>query len=116
MKKLFLNNAVIKDLHLDNYDIAVYIALRSLFDTQIASQIITFNMIAYILYGNRNYTKYTVNHIKAALEKFLRVKSSLPKSIYLSEPLARFIQINFKKQLTQKPKCAAALVTDSIKR
>lgn len=47
---------------------------------------------------------------------FLRVKSSLPKSIYLSEPLARFIQINFKKQLTQKPKCAAALVTDSIKR
>ncbi len=46
----------------------------------------------------------------------LRVKSSLPKSIYLSEPLARFIQINFKKQLTQKPKCAAALVTDSIKR
>ncbi len=69
MKKLFLNNAVIKDLHLDNYDIAVYIALRSLFDTQIASQIITFNMIAYILYGNRNYTKYTVNHIKAALEK-----------------------------------------------
>ena len=47
---------------------------------------------------------------------FLRVKSSLPKSIYLSEPLARFFQINFKKQLTQKPKCAAALVTDSIKR
>lgn len=47
---------------------------------------------------------------------YLRVKSSLPKSIYLSEPLARFFQINFKKQLTQKPKCAAALVTDSIKR
>lgn len=50
------------------------------------------------------------------VSRYLRVKSSLPKSIYLSEPLARFIQINFKKQLTQKPKCAAALVTDSIKR
>ncbi len=69
MKKLFLNNAVIKDLHLDNYDIAVYIALRSLFDTQMDSQIITFNMIAYTLYGNRNYTKYIVNHIKVALKK-----------------------------------------------
>lgn len=69
MKKLFLNNAVIKNLHLDNYDIAVYIALRNLYDTQMDSQVISFNMIAYALYGNRNYTKYTVCHLKAAFEK-----------------------------------------------
>lgn len=69
MKKLFLNNAVIKNLHLDNYDIAVYVALRNLYDTQMDSQVISFNMIAYALYGNRNYTKYTVNHLKAAFEK-----------------------------------------------
>lgn len=69
MKKLFLNNAVIKDLHLDNYDIAVYVALRSLYDTQMDSQVISFNMIAYTLYGNRSYTRYTISHLKAAFEK-----------------------------------------------
>lgn len=69
MKKLFLNNAVIKNLHLDNYDIAVYVALRSLYDTQMDSQVISFNMIAYTLYGNRSYTKYTVSHLKTAFEK-----------------------------------------------
>lgn len=69
MKKLFLNNAVIKNLHLDNYDIAVYVALRSLYDTQMDSQVITYNMIAYTLYGNKNYTKYTVNHLKTACNK-----------------------------------------------
>ncbi len=68
MKKLFLNNTVIKDLNLDNYDIAVYVALRSLYDSQMESQIITFNMIAYTLYGNKNYTKYTVNHLKCAFD------------------------------------------------
>ncbi len=68
MKKLFLNNTVIKDLNLDNYDIAVYVALRSLYDSQMDSQIITFNMIAYTLYGNKNYTKYTVNHLKCAFD------------------------------------------------
>ncbi len=68
MKKLFLNNAVIKDKNLDNYDIAVYVALRSLYDVQLDSQVLTFNMIAYALYGSRNYTKYTMNHIKSAFE------------------------------------------------
>lgn len=68
MKKLFLNNAVIKDLHLDNYDIAVYVALRSLYDTQMDSQVISFNMIAYTLYGNRSYTRYTISHLKSAFE------------------------------------------------
>lgn len=78
MKKLFLNNAVIKDLHLDNYDITVYIALRSLYDMQMNSQVITFNMIAYTLYGNRNYTKYVVSHIKAAF-KNLEAKKIVKK-------------------------------------
>lgn len=64
-----MNNAVIKDLHLDNYDIAVYVALRSLYDTQMDSQVISFNMIAYTLYGNRSYTRYTISHLKAAFEK-----------------------------------------------
>lgn len=34
MKKLFLNNAVIRDINLNDHEIAVYIALRSLYDPQ----------------------------------------------------------------------------------
>ena len=49
MKKIFLNNTVIKNLHLDNYDIAVYVALRSLYDSKMDSKVVTFNMIAYTL-------------------------------------------------------------------
>lgn len=79
MKKLFLNNTVIKDLSLDNYDIAVYVALRSLYDTLVSSQVITFNMIAHTLYGNRNYTKYTVNHLKCAFDNL--VSANLIKKI-----------------------------------
>lgn len=72
VKKLFLNNKIIRNLKLDNYEIAVYVALRSLYDSQLDSQVVTFNTIAYMLYGNKNYTKYTVNHIKNA---FISLKS-----------------------------------------
>lgn len=77
VKKLFLNNKIIRNLKLDNYEIAVYVALRSLYDSQLDSQVVTFNTIAYMLYGNKNYTKYTVNHIKNAfisLESFGLIK------------------------------------------
>lgn len=66
VKKLFLNNKIIRNLKLDNYEVAVYIALRSLYDSQLDSQVVTINTIAYMLYGNKDYTKYTVNHIKNA--------------------------------------------------
>lgn len=66
VKKLFLNNKIIRNLELNNYEVAVYVALRSLYDSQLDSQVVTFNTIAYMLYGNKNYTKYTVNHIKNA--------------------------------------------------
>ena len=38
------------------------------------SQVVTFNMIAYTLFGNRNYTKYTVNHIKSAFDNLKSAK------------------------------------------
>lgn len=34
MKKLFLNNSVIKEIDLNDYEVAVYVALRSLYDSQ----------------------------------------------------------------------------------
>ena len=43
MKKLFLNNSVIKNVNLSDYEIAVYVALRNLYDSQKVMQYITYN-------------------------------------------------------------------------
>lgn len=104
MKKLFLNNAVIKDSHLDNYDITVYIALRSLYDMQMDSQVITFNMIAYMLYGNRNYTKYTVNHIKDALKnleakKMIKIVDSYSATEFIVDMSGLHFEQNAEKSI-----------------
>lgn len=51
MKKLFLNNAVIKDIKLSDYEIAVYVALRSLYDSQKELQYVTYNSVVFELYA-----------------------------------------------------------------
>ena len=50
MKKLFLNNAVIRDTNLSDYEVAVYVALRSLYDSQKELQYVTYNSVVFVLY------------------------------------------------------------------
>lgn len=71
MKKLFLNNAVVKDMNLNNYEIAVYVALRSLYDSQKEVQYITYNSVAYELYNNSQISRRCMNHIKTALDSLI---------------------------------------------
>ncbi len=68
MKKLFLNNTVIKNLKFDNYEIAVYVALRSLYDIQKELQYVSYNLIVFELYNSLRVSRRTVNHIKTALD------------------------------------------------
>ena len=58
MKKLFLNNAVIRDINLSDYEIAVYVALRSLFDSQKELQFVTYNSVVFELYKNGQKNQY----------------------------------------------------------
>ena len=79
MKKLFLNNEVIKDLSLNDYEIAVYAALRSMYDSQKELQYITYNSVAFELYGNLQISRRYMDHIKSALNSL--VKNGLIKKI-----------------------------------
>lgn len=71
MKKLFLNNAVTRDINLNDYEIAVYVALRSLYDSQKEMQYITYNSVAFELYNNLQISRRCMNHIKAALNSLI---------------------------------------------
>lgn len=71
MKKLFLNNAVIKDMNLNDYEIAVYVALRSIYDPQKELQYITHNSIVFELYHTLCVSRRCLQHIKSAVNSFI---------------------------------------------
>jgi len=79
MKKLFLNNAVIRDTNLSDYEVAVYVALRSLYDSQKELQYVTYNSVVFELYGNLQISRRYMDHIKFALNSL--VKNGLIKKI-----------------------------------
>jgi len=68
MKKLFLNNSVIKEIDLNDYEVAVYVALRSLYDSQKEIHYITYNSVAFELYNSLKISRRCMNHIKSALD------------------------------------------------
>lgn len=79
MKKLFLNNTVIRDTNLSDYELAVYIALRSLYDSQKELQYVAYNSVVFELYNNLQISRRSMNHIKSALDSL--VKKNLIKKV-----------------------------------
>lgn len=71
MKKLFLNNSVIKNVNLSDYEIAVYVALRSLYDSQKVMQYITYNSVVFELYNSLKISRRYLDHIKSALNSLV---------------------------------------------
>ncbi|NBJ95483.1 hypothetical protein [Parablautia muri] len=79
MKKLFLNNAVIRDTNLSDYEVAVYVALRSLYDSQKELQYVAYNSVVFELYKNLQISRRYLNHIKSSLDSL--VKKNLIKKV-----------------------------------
>lgn len=71
MKKLFLNSSVIKNVNLSDYEIAVYVALRSLYDSQKVMQYITYNSVVFELYNSLKISRRYLDHIKSALDSLV---------------------------------------------
>lgn len=69
---MFLNNDIIKDVNLDEYEIAVYVALRSLYDSQKELQYITYYSVAFELCNNLDISRRCMNHIKSALASLVK--------------------------------------------
>lgn len=63
---IYLENEIINDLQLSDSELGVYIALRSIYQSTRDNQYISYNMIAYELYGNADYKRAIFNQIKSA--------------------------------------------------
>lgn len=69
---IYLNNDTINDLKLSDSELGVYIALRSLYQSTRDKQYISYNMIAYELYGNADYKRAIFNQIKSAFHTLVQ--------------------------------------------
>lgn len=67
---VFLNNNVISDLQFDDYEIATYVALRSIYSSTRDTQFVSYNMITYELY-NGKCTNTASTYIKTAFQSLV---------------------------------------------
>ena len=68
---IYLNNDVICDLSLTDSELGVYVALRSIYLSNRDYQCITFNMIAYELFGNKEYKRAIFESIKSSFKSLV---------------------------------------------
>lgn len=67
---VFLNNNVISDLQFNDYEIATYVALRSIYSSARDTQFVSYNMITYELY-NGKCTNTASTYIKTAFQSLV---------------------------------------------
>lgn len=68
---IYLNNDVICDLSLTDSELGVYVALRSIYLSNRDYQCVTFNMIAYELFGNKEYKRAISESIKSSFKSLV---------------------------------------------
>ena len=68
---IYLNNDVISDLSLTDSEIGVYVALRNIYLSNRDYQVVTFNMIAYELFGNKDYKRAIFESIKSSFKSLV---------------------------------------------
>ena len=67
---IFLNNNIIRDLELNDYEIATYVALRSIYSSARDTQFVSYNMITYELF-NGKCTNTASTYIKTAFQSLV---------------------------------------------
>lgn len=67
---IFLNNNIISDLELNDYEIATYVALRSIYSSARDTQFVSYNMITYELF-NGKCTNTASTYIKNAFQSLV---------------------------------------------
>ena len=68
---IYLNNDVISDLSLTDSELGVYVALRNIYLSNRDYQVVTFNMIAYELFGNKDYKRAIFESIKSSFKSLV---------------------------------------------
>lgn len=72
MFNIYMSNEVINDLELSDVEFAVYIALKSIYTSVRNTQFVSYNMIAFELFGHSNYTNTAHQHITNALNSLIK--------------------------------------------
>ena len=68
---IYLNNEVISNLSLTDSELGVYVALRSIYLSNRNYQCVTYNMIAYELFGNKEYKRTISESIKSSFKSLV---------------------------------------------
>ena len=63
---IYLDDSFIKNLNYTDYEVAVYVALRSIYISSRDNQVVSYNMIAYELYANKEIKSSSFESIKRA--------------------------------------------------
>ena len=71
---VYLSNKIIGDLQFNDNEIAAYVALKSLYISTRGTQVVSYNMLCYELYGNKNYKRSTCESVKDAFESLVERK------------------------------------------
>ena len=69
---IYLSNDIINDLELSDVEIAVYVALRSIYSSIRNTQFVSYNMIAYELFGHSDYTTTAHQYITNGLNNLIK--------------------------------------------
>lgn len=64
--EIYLSNKIIEDLQYTDTEIATYMALKNLHASIRDTQVVTYNMLAYEIFGSKNYSRSAFENIKYA--------------------------------------------------
>ena len=67
---IFLKNDIISDLQYTDYEIATYVALKSLYNSTRETQFVSYNLIGYELF-NSKFSNTAINYIKTAFHSLI---------------------------------------------
>lgn len=97
--EIFLRKNVVENKNLTNDGLTVYVALKKLMNKEEKEYYISHNMIAFTLFGNTNFNRYFLNHIKYGLQnlvdmKLIKVNATIGKNEFVLDLSKLFFEID----------------------
>lgn len=97
--EIFLRKNVVENKNLTNDGLTVYVALKKLMNKEEKEYYISHNMIAFTLFGNTNFNRYFLNHIKYGLQnlvdmKLIKVNAAIGKNEFVLDLSKLFFEID----------------------
>lgn len=97
--EIFLRKNVVENKNLTNDGLTVYVALKKLMNKEEKEYYISHNMIAFTLFGNTNFNRYFINHVKDGLQNLIdmelvKVNAAISKNEFILDLSKLFFEID----------------------